>query len=89
MTRATLESWEFNAKDTSALSIPLIVPQGLWAIGLTVFFLLSLILLAEIVLLLARGEGERIDRPLSPRTIEEKTREALEAAAIARRGGGR
>ena len=82
-----LESWEFSARDTSALSIPLILPQGLWAIGLTVFFLLSAILLVEIALLLARGAGERVDRLLSPRTLDEETREALEAAALAREDG--
>src|ERR1700737_1679941 len=29
------ESILFNAKDTSALAIPLVIPQGLWAIGIT------------------------------------------------------
>ena len=28
------ESILFNAKDTSALSIPLVIPQGLWFVGI-------------------------------------------------------
>ena len=43
------ESWEFGARDTSALSIPLVVPQGLWAIGLTVFLALAVVMLLEVV----------------------------------------
>jgi TRAP-type C4-dicarboxylate transport system permease small subunit len=78
-----LESWEFNAKDTSALSVPLIVPQGLWAIGLTAFFALTVVTLAEALVLLARGRTRTIDYLLGSRTLEEETREALEAAGVA------
>lgn len=31
------ESWELHATDTTALSTPLVVPQGIWLIGLAVF----------------------------------------------------
>jgi TRAP-type C4-dicarboxylate transport system permease small subunit len=81
------ESWEFRAMDTSALSIPLILPQGLWAIGLTVFFALTLMMLLEVLLLLVLGRRDGVDRMLGPRTLQEETREALEAAAMARREG--
>ena len=77
-----LESWEFGARDTSALSIPLIVPQGLWAFGLTVFFALIVVMLLEVVLLLVLGQREAVDRMLRARTLEEETAEALEAAAM-------
>ena len=80
------ESWEFGARDTSALSIPLIVPQGLWAFGLTVFFALSLVMLLEVVLLLALGQREAVDRMLRSRTVAEEAAEALEAAAMAHAG---
>lgn len=77
-----LESWEFNAKDTSALSVPLIVPQGLWAVGLTMFFALTVVMLAEVVVLLALRRTQTIDRLLGSRTLAEETKEALEAAGI-------
>lgn len=74
------ESWEFGAKDTSALSIPLIVPQGLWAFGITVFFLLTVVMLLEVVTLLALRRASVVDRMLGARTLDEETAEALEAA---------
>jgi TRAP-type mannitol/chloroaromatic compound transport system permease small subunit len=75
-----LESWEFGAKDTSALSIPLIVPQGLWAFGITVFFALTVVMLLEVVVLLALRRPDVVDRMLGARTLDEETAEALEAA---------
>jgi TRAP-type C4-dicarboxylate transport system permease small subunit len=76
------ESWEFGSTDTSALSIPLVLPQGLWALGLSVFFVLTVTLFLEVVLLLVLGRGERVDRLLGPRSVQEETAEVLEAAAL-------
>jgi TRAP-type C4-dicarboxylate transport system permease small subunit len=78
-----LESWEFGAKDTSALSIPLILPQGLWAIGLSVFCVLTVLVLLETVLLLLLGQQEAVDQRLGARSVAEETEEALEAVGLA------
>jgi TRAP-type C4-dicarboxylate transport system permease small subunit len=80
------ESWEFGARDTSALSIPLIVPQTFWAIGITVFFALTVAMLLEVLVLLARGRADRVDGMLGSRTLQEETAEALEAAHMAEPG---
>jgi TRAP-type C4-dicarboxylate transport system permease small subunit len=80
------ESWEFGARDTSALSIPLVVPQGLWAIGLTVLLALGGVLLLEVVLLLGRGQARTVDRLLGPRTPAEETADTLEAVGLAASG---
>jgi TRAP-type C4-dicarboxylate transport system permease small subunit len=77
-----LESWEFGAKDTSALSIPLIVPQGFWAVGLSIFCILTVMILLETLLLLVVGQQEVVDQRLGSRSIEEETEEALEAAGL-------
>jgi TRAP-type C4-dicarboxylate transport system permease small subunit len=77
------DSWLFGARDSSALNTPLIVPQGLWALGITVFFLLTVVTLAGVLLRLVRGEREQVDRLLGSRTLEEETAEALEAAGMA------
>jgi TRAP-type C4-dicarboxylate transport system permease small subunit len=78
-----VESWEFGAKDTSALSIPLILPQGLWALGLTAFCALTVVMLLEVILLLALGRRDGVDHLLGPRSIAEETEEVLEAAGLA------
>jgi hypothetical protein len=79
------DSWLFGARDSSALTIPLVVPQGLWALGITVFAALSALTLIEVLLLLLAGRYAEVDRRLGPRTVGEETREALAAAAMAGR----
>jgi TRAP-type C4-dicarboxylate transport system permease small subunit len=77
------ESMLFNAKDTSALAIPLVVPQGLWAIGVTMLAVFAVVLLLEIVCLLIAGDAAEIDKLLGPRGYQEETQEALEAVGLA------
>jgi TRAP-type mannitol/chloroaromatic compound transport system permease small subunit len=79
-----LDSWEFNAHDSSALTIPLVVPQALWALGITAFFVLTVLMLAEVVILLSLGRRAQVDRMLGPRTLQEEADEALEAAGVPR-----
>jgi TRAP-type mannitol/chloroaromatic compound transport system permease small subunit len=78
------DSWEFNTHDSSALTIPLVVPQALWALGITAFFVLTLLMLAEAVILLTLGRRAEVDRMLGPRTLTEEAEEALEAAGLPR-----
>jgi TRAP-type C4-dicarboxylate transport system permease small subunit len=77
------ESILFNAKDTSALSIPLVIPQGLWAIGITMLAVFAVVLLLEVVCLLATGNAAAVDKLLGPRGYQEETQEALEAVGMA------
>ena len=79
-----LESWEFNAHDSSALTIPLVVPQALWALGITAFFVLTVLMLTEVSILLSMGRRGEVDRMLGPRTLREEADEALEAAGLPR-----
>jgi TRAP-type C4-dicarboxylate transport system permease small subunit len=78
------ESILFNAKDTSALSIPLVIPQGLWFIGIAMLAAMSLCLLAEVLCLLLMGRPADVDALLGPRGYQEETAEALEAAGAAK-----
>jgi TRAP-type C4-dicarboxylate transport system permease small subunit len=78
------ESWLFDAHDNSALSIPLILPQGLWSFGIVFFAVLVIVLFVEVSLLLFAGRGEEVERLLGPRTIQDETQETLEAVAMAR-----
>jgi TRAP-type C4-dicarboxylate transport system permease small subunit len=77
------ESMLFNAKDTSALAIPLVLPQGLWAIGITMLAVFAVVLLLEVVCLLVKGDAAGIDKLLGPRGYQEETQEALEAVGLA------
>jgi TRAP-type C4-dicarboxylate transport system permease small subunit len=77
------ESWALGARETSALTIPLVIPQAPWAAGLTVFAILAAVLLLRTLLLLLHGRYETVDRMLAARSLEEETEEALEAAGVA------
>ncbi len=74
-----LLSWFLHARDTSALSIPLFLPQGLWAFGLTVFAITTMIVLLETLALLLKRDHAGVDRMLSSPTAEEETKAALDA----------
>ncbi|WP_161600941.1 TRAP transporter small permease subunit [Teichococcus oryzae] len=78
------ESALFDAHDNSALRIPLMLPQGIWAFGLLAFLVMSLVLLLESALALLLGELEEVDALLGSRSVDDETREALEAVAMAR-----
>ncbi len=78
------ESALFDAHDNSALRIPLIVPQGIWAVGLSAFVLMCAVLLLESALALLAGEPKRLDDLLGSRSLQDETAEALDAVAMAR-----
>jgi TRAP-type C4-dicarboxylate transport system permease small subunit len=78
--RLANESWEFRATDMTGIRTPLVIPQGLWAFGIAVFALLCLLLVIEMTVRLAHGEGEVVERTLSTRSYEEEAKEALDAA---------
>ncbi len=87
-TRLALESWDFRATDMTAIRTPLVIPQGLWAFGIGVFALLTLVTLIEALQRLARGEGEWVERALSSRSYEEEAQEALDALGLGNAGAG-
>ncbi len=75
-----LESWDFQATDTSALRTPLVLPQGLWAAGFVLLFVTVAALTLRSLLWFARGRMEDIDRALTARTDRDEARETLAAA---------
>ncbi len=78
------ESALFNAHDNSALRVPLVVPQGVWAFGISAFVVMGVVLLAESVTAMVVGDAEAVDALLGSRTLEDETAEALEAVAMAK-----
>jgi TRAP-type C4-dicarboxylate transport system permease small subunit len=73
------ETLLFNAHDLSALRIPMIVPQGLWAVGLFMFALFATVLTLEVVILLALGRPADIEGLMRPRNAHDESEEAIRA----------
>jgi TRAP-type C4-dicarboxylate transport system permease small subunit len=82
------ESALFDAHDNSALHMPLVIPQGIWAFGLISFVVMCFVLMLESVLELALGRNAALDDLLGSRTLEDETAEALEAVAAVREAEG-
>ncbi|MBY0335173.1 MAG: TRAP transporter small permease [Acetobacteraceae bacterium] len=77
------ESALFDAHDNSALRIPLVIPQGLWTLGIGAFVVMCAVLLLESLLALLCGRPAELDRLLGSRTLADETEEALEAVRMA------
>ena len=76
------ESWLFQATDISLLRVPLVIPQGLWAIGFGMFFLLATTMLVECIVLFGVGRGRDVERMLHARSYDEEAAEAIAAAGV-------
>ena len=79
----TMESWDFKATDNSLLKTPLVIPQGLWLIGIGVFGAMAALRLLEVALLLPKGDIQAIEHLTGPRSYVEEADEALEAIGSA------
>ena len=79
----TMESWDFKATDNSLLKTPLVIPQGLWLIGIGVFGAMATLRLLEVALLLPKGDIQAIEHLTGPRSYVEEADEALEAIGSA------
>ena len=79
----TMESWDFKATDNSLLKTPLVIPQGLWLIGIGVFGVMAMLRLLEVALLLPKGDIQAIEHLTGPRSYVEEADEALEAIGSA------
>ena len=59
------ESALFHSTDLSSLAMPLAIPQSIWTFGLSLFAMVLLVMLLEVVLLLLLGEAAAIDALLA------------------------
>jgi TRAP-type C4-dicarboxylate transport system permease small subunit len=71
------QSWVSSSRSQSALGTPTVIPQSLWLIGLALFFLVGLALLAQASLLLGRGRAADAERLISTRSAEEEVQDEI------------
>lgn len=77
------ESWDFKATDNSLLKTPLVIPQGLWLLGIGVFGAMALLRVIEVTALLPRRDIQAIEMLTGPRSFIEEADEALDAIGAA------
>ena len=71
------QSWVSSSRSQSALATPIVIPQAIWLIGLALFFLVGLVLLAHAVLLIAAGDSAAAARAISTRSAAEEVEDEI------------
>ena len=79
------QSWVSGSRSQSALATPIVIPQAIWLIGLALFFLLGLALLAYAAALIARGKVAAATRLISTRSAAEEIEDEIRDLKEARR----
>lgn len=91
-TQTVLESWGLGARSNSALSVPLAIPQGIWAAGLIWFCLATGWLAFRAVINIARGRGDLVEEEIGVATMAEEVEASTEprqrTEAVAASGHG-
>jgi TRAP-type C4-dicarboxylate transport system permease small subunit len=74
-----LDSWTFGSTDLSSMRVPLIIPQGLWALGFGLFLIATVAIMCRSLVLWWGNEPEKMDQMLNARNYEEEAAETLRA----------
>ncbi len=71
---------DFDAHSMSPIATPLIYPQSLWVIGLTMFVLIALLLLTRAVIALVSGDIATVARLIGSRSVTQEIQQELKGA---------
>lgn len=82
------QSWASGTRSTSALQIPMVIPQIVWLVGIGVFLVTDLVLLAAALYLILTRRSQAAAALIGMKTADEEVREELHAADAAHKLGG-
>ena len=71
------QSWMSGSRSQSALATPTVIPQSLWLLGLALFFVVGLALLAHAAILIARRNVSAAEQAISTRSAAEEVQEEI------------
>jgi TRAP-type C4-dicarboxylate transport system permease small subunit len=74
-----LSSVDMGSTANTPLQTPLLIPQGLWVAGFLVFLLVLAVLLARVIILLARGDHAGVRAVAGIRTVDEEVQDEVSA----------
>jgi TRAP-type C4-dicarboxylate transport system permease small subunit len=72
------QSWVSGSRSQSALQTPTVLPQSLWLVGLALFLLIGLALLAHAAILVSRGNAATAEKAISTRSAVEEVKEEIQ-----------
>ena len=71
------QSWVSGSRSQSALQTPTVLPQSIWLVGLALFFVVGVVLLAYAAMLIARGKAAEAEHMISTRSAAEEVEEEI------------
>lgn len=74
------QSWSMDARSMSRLRVPLVIPQGLWWLGLAWFACMAVLAPIQAVLRLIRGDRAGFDAAIGSADLDAEIEEAVDAA---------
>jgi TRAP-type C4-dicarboxylate transport system permease small subunit len=74
-----LDSMTFGSTDLSIMRTPLVVPQGLWAMGFALFGLAAVALMVRGLRQCLQGDWQTLDASLMSRSYQEEADDTLQA----------
>lgn len=78
--QVAIESYDFGSTSKSTFAFPMYIPQGLWALGLTWFAIVAVVLLVTNLLRLVQGKAKEVNRAIGAvDTVKEELEHALQA----------
>jgi TRAP-type C4-dicarboxylate transport system permease small subunit len=75
------QSHAMNAKSVSVLQTPMVIPQGIWWVGLVWFAAMAVIIPIQAIIRLSKGDGEGFDRLIGSLRVTEEIEQAGATAA--------
>jgi TRAP-type mannitol/chloroaromatic compound transport system permease small subunit len=70
-------SWSLGARENTSLGTPLIIPHGLWFIGLVWFAIVCVAQLVTVLTVFARGDMAGVIQSAGPAGVDEELEEVL------------
>jgi TRAP-type C4-dicarboxylate transport system permease small subunit len=74
------QSWAMGARSMSHLQIPIVIPQGLWWIGLFWFACMAVLAPIQAVIRLARGDRAGFEAAIGSADLDAEINEAVHAS---------
>ena len=71
------QSWVSGSRSQSAIATPTVIPQSLWLLGLALFVVVCLVLLAHAAILIARRDPASAAQAISTRSAIEEVKEEI------------
>jgi len=71
------QSWVSGSRSQSALQTPTVIPQALWLLGLALFFIIGIVLLAYAAILVSRGRPGAAAQAISTRSVVEEVKDEI------------